>query len=88
MNKLTRLAFLGLAFMTMLGLSACEPPSASAPAQTVNPTVPAEEHYDNYNISQHLYVGVKKLPDGRTVTCVAYADYNRGGLTCDFANAK
>lgn len=86
MSKLAKLTWIALAFVTMLGLSACAPPSA--PAQPVNPTIPAAEHYDSYNISEHLYVGVKKLPDGRTVTCVAYADYNRGGTSCDWANAK
>lgn len=85
MNKLAKLTWLALAFVTMIGLSAC---GESGPEVPVNPTQEAQEETSNYNVSENLYVGVKKLPDGRTVTCVTYMDYRKGGLSCDFANAK
>lgn len=33
-------------------------------------------------------VEVVELPDGREVVCVTWADYKKGGITCDWDSAK
>lgn len=34
--------------------------------------------------TSYLYEGSVKLKDGREVTCIKYAAYNKGGLSCDW----
>lgn len=64
----------------LLALAGCGAGSgdAPAPASTVAPT------YDGEGLSEaHV-----PLSDGRTVTCVVYAGYKRGGLSCDWQRAR
>lgn len=38
--------------------------------------------------SSNLYERTITLEDGRTVTCVVYTQYQKGGLSCDWEGAK
>jgi hypothetical protein len=38
--------------------------------------------------STSLFERVITLTDGRTVTCVIYSSYQRGGVSCDFGGAR
>jgi uncharacterized lipoprotein YajG len=38
--------------------------------------------------NKRVYEDHIKLEDGRTVTCLVYAAGNKGGLNCDWENAK
>lgn len=77
------LVFVLLAFVTMIGLSACGGTTQKTYQPTTQTTVqqePSETTVDN-----HLYVGSQKLPDGRTVVCVAY---RTDAISCDWNTAQ
>jgi hypothetical protein len=40
------------------------------------------------NNLESVRVYPQRLPDGRTVTCLIYTGYQKGGLSCDWAGAK
>lgn len=83
MTRLQKISTLLLVFVTMIGLSAC-----GAPEKTSTQVSQPEEVQKSFDSGSYLKIGFKKLPDGRTVTCVVYQQGYAGGLSCDWANAK
>jgi uncharacterized lipoprotein YehR (DUF1307 family) len=83
MTRFQQISALLLAFVTMIGLSAC---GESEKTSTQGGQVEAEQK--GFDTGKYLWTGDKKLPDGRTVSCVVYAAGYAGGLSCDWANAK
>lgn len=51
---------------------------------TTTPPVPS----DGIEVRDGVQTIHPKLPDGRTVTCVLWSGYTKGGLSCDWAGAK
>lgn len=83
MTRIQKISFLLLAFVTMIGLSACGAPDNSN--TQVDKTETVQKTSDT---GKYLEGVVKNLPDGRTVTCVIYHQGYAGGLSCDWTNAK
>lgn len=69
---MSRKALATLAITATLALTGCA---------SVNPNADLGE--STYLRDHHI-----KLGDGRTVTCVMYADGSLGGLSCDWSGAK
>lgn len=84
--KLAKLSMLGAAAVLMLGLSACASP-APAPTPTPEP-LPTPINVSEKYVLEHTFEFDKKLKDGRTVTCIVWQEYQEGGVSCDYANAK
>lgn len=51
-------------------------------------TAPDEPGQAPVVVGDGMYVKTVDLPDGREVTCVVYAGYKAGGLSCDWDGAR
>lgn len=78
-----KLVFVLLAFVTMIGLSACGGTTEKTYQPTTQNTV--QQEAPEPTVDDKLYVGSQKLPDGRTVVCVAF---NGQALSCDWGTAQ
>jgi len=94
---ITRVAFLLLAFVVSLGLSACGGPGTGSVTSNQNNTTvqQPEQPKESSQLEQEQANGAvfsaftKKLQDGRVAQCVGYRAYSTSAaVDCDFANAK
>jgi hypothetical protein len=81
-----KLPLLGAAAVLLIGLTACGT-SQPAPQPTPEP-IPSPIQVSEKYINQNTFEFQKKLKDGRTVTCVVWQEYQEGGVSCDWPNAK
>lgn len=92
MNKLTKLSFLGLAFVAMLGLSACAGPGApdSINNQSKVPGTSTVIAGSGPTQSRGYQNDTVKILDGRTVSCLRYYDGGSSSsvISCDWEHAK
>jgi ABC-type glycerol-3-phosphate transport system substrate-binding protein len=91
-NKLTKLAFLGLALATALGLSACGGPGApsSIENQSRVPGTTTIIAGSGPNQTRGYQNDTVRTLDGKTVSCLRYYDGGSSSsvISCDWENAK
>lgn len=74
-----------------VALTSCTSPAEQpAPTASVTPTASTAEIRSQTTIDTFNDVVEidHKLSDGRTVTCLVYRGYSKGGLSCDWSRAK
>lgn len=75
--------------ITMFGLTTLT--SCSSYAEDTSPAekpVAVEVGDESSYAPEHTSVISKKLPDGREVICIWASGFKKGGLSCDWDNAK
>lgn len=75
-----KLAVIGAAVGLIVGLAGCSTTVGQTPTEN---GVYVENSYGGGSVT------VVEIPDGeRTVTCAVIVGYSKGGISCDWANAK
>lgn len=71
---------LAAAALTTLLLTGC----ATGYASSDNTNTPVSKDYNNEDITERTI----KLSDGRTIKCVVWSGYKKGGISCDWAASE
>ena len=83
-----RLAAVLVAGALIIGLAGCSGSRFDEETQTYEDgSGPGSETgpYDDDLAEQDLYIRTKTFPDGRVLTCIVFAEYQKGGLDCNWA---